>query len=130
LQAFRLREPVVLGEAIQEARELQGGWTACFANLRSVPLVLLRKPRIRGRRPLTVGFAKQQKDKNREVLNMQRTLLFGDPAAMGTDEEVTRELCELDAAEAAREQEEAEVAAAEAEAEAMARRKLKNNIFA
>jgi hypothetical protein len=61
---------------------------------------------------------------------MQRTLLFGDPAAMGTDEEVTRELCELDAAEAALEQEEAEVAAAEAEARSMARRKLKNNIFA
>jgi hypothetical protein len=55
---------------------------------------------------------------------MQRTLLFGDPSQLGTDAEVARELCELDAAEAAREQEETEVAAAEAEACALSKKKL------
>jgi hypothetical protein len=54
----------------------------------------------------------------------KRSLIFGDPAQMGSDAEVEKELTKLDAEEAEREKEETESAAAEAEARALSKRRL------
>jgi hypothetical protein len=56
---------------------------------------------------------------------MKRKQIFGDASCMGSDAEVTKELADMDAAEAAAEAEEKEAAAAEAECKKLAKRGVK-----
>ena len=56
---------------------------------------------------------------------MKRTLIFGDPACMGSDMDVAKEMAELDAAEAAASEEEKEAEKQARECEAINRRSTK-----
>ena len=59
---------------------------------------------------------------------MKRTLIFGDPACMGSDMEVAKEMADLDAAAAAEREEEEEAEKQAREIEAINKRNTKKLI--
>ena len=61
-----------------------------------------------------------------KIQSIQRIQIFGDASCMGSDAEVTKELDDMAAAEAAAEAEDKEAAAAEAECKKLAGRGTKN----